>query len=88
MGIEPTSEAWEASILPLYDARSSSKGSDSTILRKCLKLLLVITSSGANSFKLDNFEKGTQATPNPDFTNGLQARSFERGQVGNGTWLR
>jgi hypothetical protein len=22
MGIEPTSEAWEASILPLYDARS------------------------------------------------------------------
>ena len=23
MGIEPTSEAWEASILPLYDARSS-----------------------------------------------------------------
>jgi hypothetical protein len=25
MGIEPTSEAWEASILPLYDARSPSK---------------------------------------------------------------
>ena len=25
MGIEPTSEAWEASILPLYDARSVSK---------------------------------------------------------------
>ena len=25
MGIEPTSEAWEASILPLYDARSSDK---------------------------------------------------------------
>jgi hypothetical protein len=24
MGIEPTSEAWEASILPLYDARSFS----------------------------------------------------------------
>ncbi len=24
MGIEPTSEAWEASILPLYDARSRS----------------------------------------------------------------
>ena len=23
MGIEPTSEAWEASILPLYDARPS-----------------------------------------------------------------
>ena len=22
MGIEPTSEAWEASVLPLYDARS------------------------------------------------------------------
>jgi hypothetical protein len=25
MGIEPTSEAWEASILPLYDARSILK---------------------------------------------------------------
>ena len=25
MGIEPTSEAWEASILPLYDARSDTK---------------------------------------------------------------
>ncbi len=25
MGIEPTSEAWEASILPLYDARSPEK---------------------------------------------------------------
>ena len=25
MGIEPTSEAWEASILPLYDARPESK---------------------------------------------------------------
>ena len=25
MGIEPTSEAWEASILPLYDARSVTK---------------------------------------------------------------
>jgi hypothetical protein len=25
MGIEPTSEAWEASILPLYDARSPRK---------------------------------------------------------------
>ena len=25
MGIEPTSEAWEASILPLYDARSATK---------------------------------------------------------------
>jgi hypothetical protein len=27
MGIEPTSEAWEASILPLYDARSGAKHS-------------------------------------------------------------
>jgi hypothetical protein len=30
MGIEPTSEAWEASILPLYDARSRSKQPDYT----------------------------------------------------------
>ena len=41
MGIEPTSEAWEASILPLYDARSSSKSTDSIILRNCIKLLVV-----------------------------------------------
>ncbi len=27
MGIEPTSEAWEASILPLYDARSEAYAS-------------------------------------------------------------
>src|SRR5262244_2010227 len=32
MGIEPTSEAWEASILPLYDARSSPQDSDYTQL--------------------------------------------------------
>jgi hypothetical protein len=30
MGIEPTSEAWEASILPLYDARSSALNSKHT----------------------------------------------------------
>ena len=30
MGIEPTSEAWEASILPLYDARSFLQLSDYT----------------------------------------------------------
>ncbi len=30
MGIEPTSEAWEASILPLYDARSASLNSTQT----------------------------------------------------------
>jgi hypothetical protein len=33
MGIEPTSEAWEASILPLYDARSSLDYADYTHLR-------------------------------------------------------
>src|SRR6266481_5735875 len=34
MGIEPTSEAWEASILPLYDARSTPKLSKEPISRK------------------------------------------------------
>ena len=34
MGIEPTSEAWEASILPLYDARSIPKLAKETISRK------------------------------------------------------
>jgi hypothetical protein len=35
MGIEPTSEAWEASILPLYDARSSLWFADYTQLSDC-----------------------------------------------------
>jgi hypothetical protein len=39
MGIEPTSEAWEASILPLYDARSIPKLAKELIRRK-LGLLL------------------------------------------------
>jgi hypothetical protein len=30
MGIEPTSEAWEASILPLYDARFNVQQLDYT----------------------------------------------------------
>jgi hypothetical protein len=34
MGIEPTSEAWEASILPLYDARSIPKLAKEAITRK------------------------------------------------------
>ena len=43
MGIEPTSEAWEASILPLYDARSelyASKPSGS--LQEFFALLFVL----------------------------------------------
>jgi hypothetical protein len=36
MGIEPTSEAWEASILPLYDARSFLQRIDYTKLTDCL----------------------------------------------------
>jgi hypothetical protein len=35
MGIEPTSEAWEASILPLYDARSFLYVVDYTQLSDC-----------------------------------------------------
>jgi hypothetical protein len=35
MGIEPTSEAWEASILPLYDARSFLEFADYTQLSDC-----------------------------------------------------
>ncbi len=35
MGIEPTSEAWEASILPLYDARSFRQLSDYTQRGNC-----------------------------------------------------
>src|ERR1700682_3211452 len=35
MGIEPTSEAWEASILPLYDARSFLSFVDYTQPSEC-----------------------------------------------------
>ena len=34
MGIEPTSEAWEASILPLYDARSPNNVAKAGTRRK------------------------------------------------------
>ena len=34
MGIEPTSEAWEASILPLYDARSITNLTKHFLARK------------------------------------------------------
>ena len=37
MGIEPTSEAWEASILPLYDARSFVSLVEYTQLSDCWK---------------------------------------------------
>jgi hypothetical protein len=37
MGIEPTSEAWEASILPLYDARSGLLNEDYTQLQSSAK---------------------------------------------------
>jgi hypothetical protein len=46
MGIEPTSEAWEASILPLYDARSMSiilaaiNGGDNRAIERRLSLRL------------------------------------------------
>ena len=36
MGIEPTSEAWEASILPLYDARSHNNVAKAETSRKRL----------------------------------------------------
>ena len=36
MGIEPTSEAWEASILPLYDARLTTKLAKGAMGRKRL----------------------------------------------------
>ena len=51
MGIEPTSEAWEASILPLNYARAASKRNDSITLRNCLKLLLVTTGHNSDLFE-------------------------------------
>ena len=39
MGIEPTSEAWEASILPLYDARSTVEFVDYTTKRLPVQLV-------------------------------------------------
>jgi hypothetical protein len=42
MGIEPTSEAWEASILPLYDARSGPKPNKPVLP---LQVVFVYTSS-------------------------------------------
>ena len=42
MGIEPTSEAWEASILPLYDARSIPKlAKDASTRKLALRNVLI-----------------------------------------------
>ena len=43
MGIEPTSEAWEASILPLYDARSEYKLANPPRLGKSVPRFKAIT---------------------------------------------
>jgi hypothetical protein len=51
MGIEPTSEAWEASILPLYDARSSFQRKDCITLHNCLKLLQITTGHNLDLFE-------------------------------------
>jgi hypothetical protein len=51
MGIEPTSEAWEASILPLNYARSDCSTNDSTTPRKRLKLLWVATGHNSGPFE-------------------------------------
>ena len=42
MGIEPTSEAWEASILPLYDARSGRQLADYTQPGNCSYTLAIL----------------------------------------------
>ena len=53
MGIEPTSEAWEASILPLYDARSGSEYvQDTTGFAS-----LATGSSGAMNFEGASFSR-------------------------------
>ena len=65
MGIEPTSEAWEASILPLYDARSSSKRNDFFHLRNCLKLLLVTLGHNSDLFR-DGILAGDQGSSDHD----------------------
>ena len=46
MGIEPTSEAWEASILPLYDARSLNKVAKAETGRK--RLVGILGTHGGN----------------------------------------
>src|ERR1700730_17164931 len=45
MGIEPTSEAWEASILPLYDARSSLRRPENNIAGELFATMLSIVFS-------------------------------------------
>ena len=63
MGIEPTSEAWEASILPLYDARSLPKLAKEANGRKLglrklfvaeASLQVVVYQAGALHQRVDN----------------------------------
>ena len=55
MGIEPTSEAWEASILPLYDARSFLLAGRLYIIKR-----LLVQSGHLAQFSIDSGER------NPD----------------------
>jgi hypothetical protein len=52
MGIEPTSEAWEASILPLYDARLTFQLIDYTPLSdsRSSGLISLFSKIGQNAF--------------------------------------
>jgi hypothetical protein len=57
MGIEPTSEAWEASILPLYDARSVATLTNGRHSRKTSRHIatrpLVVLCTAANACFID-----------------------------------
>ena len=65
MGIEPTSEAWEASILPLYDARSILNLLHYTRLsesRTPSPFLSLFSKSGQNHISLWNVLRGQPNT--------------------------
>jgi hypothetical protein len=68
MGIEPTSEAWEASILPLYDARSIVYCTREVAARKVVSLF-------ARSWRLD------RTTASPLLTGGGALVSVKRSEA-------
>ena len=74
MGIEPTSEAWEASILPLYDARSFRSESILSPYAGCLKLLLVAIGHNPDPVRVES--RGRSGIFRPIIEDAITTKEF------------
>jgi hypothetical protein len=64
MGIEPTSEAWEASILPLYDARSLNNVAKAETSRKRVVAKMLFPSAKARKSERHKYQNARRCARN------------------------